>query len=114
MAVVSRKRKNKTIFEVATWWKGQQYWELAGTDRREAHRLDARRKREVKAGIYVPPTARSGGLTVQAYAERFFAGRKNRNAESEQTQVERHAFGVEWFANLRMDDVRPPHFLNLV
>ena len=72
MAVVPRKIKNKLVFRVAIRWKGKQYWETAGTDRREAERLEARRKREVKAGTYVPPEARTGGITIGAYAERFF------------------------------------------
>ena len=114
MAVVPRKIKNKLVFRVAIRWKGKQYWETAGTDRREAERLEARRKREVKAGTYVPPEARTGGITIGAYAERFFDRRNNRNAESERTQVERHALSIEWFNELKMEDARPLHFVQLV
>src|SRR5258706_642424 len=91
MAVVPRKTKDGTVYRVAILHKGKQYWEAAGSDRREADRLDARRKREVANGQYIPPQARSGGTTVISYAERFFDARTNRNAESERTQVERHA-----------------------
>ncbi|MFZ5894696.1 MAG: tyrosine-type recombinase/integrase [Myxococcota bacterium] len=114
MALVARKRKNKTVYHIAVWWKGEQYWEAAGSDKREARRLEARRKREVKDGTYVPPNARSGGITIKGYAERFFAGRTNRNKESERRQVELHALSIPWFADMRMDDARPPHFLKLV
>lgn len=114
MAVVPRKSKGKIVYRVAVLHQGKQYWEPAGNDRREADRLDARRKREVALGTYVPPQARSGGITIRAYAERFFAARKNRNADSEQTQVERHALAIDWFGSLRIDDARPPHFLQLV
>ena len=62
----------------------------------------------------MPPKARSGGITISGYAERFFAARTNRNAESEQNQVEIHALSLEWFAGLRMEDARPHHFLRLV
>jgi integrase len=114
MAVVPRKNKGKVVYRIAVFFQDKQYWEAAGTDRREAERLDARRKREVAEGRYVPPQARSGGITVKAYAERFFAARKNRNADSEQSQVERHALTVDWFAGLRLDDAKPQHFLRLV
>src|SRR5260221_1325044 len=113
MAVVPRKTKDGTVYRVAILHKGKQYWEAAGSDRREADRLDARRKREVANGQYIPPQARSGGTTVISYAERFFDARTNRNAESERTQVERHALSLDWFGSLRMEDARPPHFLRL-
>jgi integrase len=115
MALVPRKRKGDVVhYQIAVWWKGKRYWEPAGADKREARRLEARRKREVKDGTYVPPAARSGGITVKAYAERFFAGRTNRNAGSERKQVERHALAAAWFADMRMDDLEPPLFLQLV
>jgi integrase len=114
MAVVPRKNKGKIVYRVAVFYQDKQYWEAAGSDRREAERLDARRKREVAEGRYVPPQARSGGITIKAYAERFFAARKNRNADSEQAQVERHALAIDWFAGLRLDDAKPQHFLRLV
>lgn len=114
MAVVPRKTKGELTYRVAVVYKGKQYWEPAGTNRREAERLDARRKKEVAEGRYIPPRARSGGITIKAYAERFFDARTNRNAESERTQVERHALALEWFADMRVEDARPPHFLRLV
>ena len=114
MAVAPRETKKGTVFRVATKWKGKLYFESAGSDRREAQRLDARRKREVKAGTYMPPAARSGTISVRSYAERFFASRSNRNAGSERKQVELHALAVPWFAEMLMEDVRPPHFLQLV
>ncbi len=114
MAVVPRKTKDGVVYRVAILHNGKQYWEAAGSDRREADRLDARRKREVANGQYVPPQARSDGTTIRSYAERFFDARTNRNAESERTQVERHALSLDWFGSLRMEDARPPHFLRLV
>jgi integrase len=114
MAVVPRKIKGAIVYRVAVRYKDKQYWEPAGNDRREAERLDARRAREVAQGTYVPPKARSGGITISGYAERFFAARTNRNAESEQSQVELHALSLEWFAGLRMEDARPHHFLRIV
>jgi integrase len=114
MAVVPRKTKDGTVYRVAILFKGKQYWEAGGSDRREADRLDARRKREVANGQFVPPQARSGGTTISSYAERFFDARTNRNAESERTQVERHALSLDWFGSLRIEDARPPHFLRLV
>lgn len=114
MAVVARKRKNGIVYLVATWFNKRQYWEEAGSDQREAKRLSERRKREVKAGTYTPPAARTGGITVAGYAERWFAGRTGRNAVSERQQATKHGLGVEWFAELKMEDVRPPHFDKLI
>lgn len=39
--------RGKRVYRVAVLHQGKQYWEAAGSDRREAERLDARRKREV-------------------------------------------------------------------
>ena len=39
MAVVPRKNKGKVVYRVAVLYRGKQYWEPAGNDRREAERL---------------------------------------------------------------------------
>ena len=114
MAVVPRKLKDKTVYRVAIKWQGRLYWEDAGSDSREARRLDARRKKEVKAGTYVPPHARSGAMNIKGYATRFFANRTNKNSAGEARQVELHALSIAWFADLEMEDARPHHFLQLV
>jgi integrase len=114
MAVVPRKQKQKTTYRVAVYVNGKMQFEPALTDKHEAKRLEKRRKREVKAGTYQLPPARMGSIRFQSFAERFFDGRKNRNATSERRQVELHALSIKWFAEKPMDEVEPPDFLRLV
>lgn len=114
MAVAPRETKKGKVYRVATKYKNKVYFEPAGKDWREAKRLSERRKKEAQKGTFVPPAARSGGITVSAYAERFFAARTNRNSESEQQQVESHALAIPWFADKPMEDVRPPDFLDVI
>jgi hypothetical protein len=62
MSVVAKQRKRGPVYFVVTKWKKRQYWERVGTDKREADRLDARRKKEVRAKKFKPPqlTLRDG------------------------------------------------------
>jgi len=71
MSVVARKRQRSITYYVTTYSEGLQHWERAGTDRREAQRLDARRKREVKNGTFVPNASSSTRVTVGRYAADF-------------------------------------------
>jgi len=113
MAVVPRKRKNRTVYGVLTSWAGGDHWELVGPNRREAELLDKQRKREVKAGTFRP-----GELTdvasVKAFADRWLELRDNRSAENERALVKRHVLSVEWFASLKMGEVRPRHIIKLI
>jgi integrase len=113
MAVVARSRKTGIVFFVATHWKGATYFERSGTERREAERLDARRKREVKAGTYQPPTARSSNVTVRQHADRWLTTRNNRSADHDEYLMG-VALGPQWFADLTHNEVRPRHVIQLV
>lgn len=116
MAVVTRKRRHTTTFYVTTWFEGETYWERAGTDKREAQRLSAQRKREVKAGEYTPPRRRRVELVGPYLAERL-AVRDGRNAKNEAHEVRRlviDAPSFAWFCALRMDAVKPRDLFQLV
>lgn len=108
MAIVPRKRARSTVYFVVT--KG--HWERVGSDRREAERLDARRKREVKAGTYKPGGG-TGKQTVRAYGEKWLDGRKVKAAATEAQLVRDYVLSTD-FAELRVEDVRPRHVLALI
>ena len=112
MAVVARKRASGTVYWVATSQRGEKYWERAGTDKREAQRLDARRKREVKAGTFTPGVG-SGGSKVRTYAASWLAGRTVANADTERSLLRDYVLCRDWFASLPVRDVRPRHLIRL-
>lgn len=87
MAVVPRETRNGIVYWVCTSFEGKPYWERVGKDEREARRLDARREKEKKHGTYKPPEARTGRLTVRAYADRWLVTRTNRSADLEQKHI---------------------------
>jgi integrase len=103
MAVVPRKTKGGIVYYVDT--RGHR--ERVGGDKREAQRLDARRKKELKDGTFQPLV--TGAVTVGKYLRQWLAGRKNRSAETERSLLETHALSCSWLCAMRMDDVRPLH-----
>ncbi|HEY3237726.1 MAG TPA: hypothetical protein VGJ84_23600, partial [Polyangiaceae bacterium] len=104
MALVTRNTKGGVVHWVVMRWQGEQIWERAGKDRREAERLDARRKKEIAARTYQPPkTARA--LTLQQYAESVMAVRQVRSIADERRWLERHVYTRPWFANRRLDEI---------
>lgn len=112
MAVVARQRKRGVVYQVCTHWQGHTYWETSGADKREAQRLDARRKREVKAGTYAPEL--SAAVTARSYLEGWFAKRTAKANVSDWGAVKRHVYPKEWFARARLDDLKPRHFQRLI
>jgi len=112
MAVVERKRAHKTVFYVVFTWQRKRVWEHAGSDRREAERLDARRKREVKNGSYTPP-AESRAITVGQFAAEWLAKRTNRSADHDRSIVSRHVL-TRSFAELPIAETRPRHLIALI
>lgn len=112
MAVVPRKRKRGMVYGVLTSWSGGEDWELIGPNKREAERIDAMRKREVKAGTF-RPGAITDAASVRAFAERWLEKRTNRTAENDRSLIRRHVLTVTWFASARMADVRPKDILKL-
>jgi integrase len=113
MAVVGKKRKKGVVFYVATHWQGALYYERVGAERREAERLDSRRKKEVKAGTYQPPAARASNITVAAQAKRWLPTRTNRSAGHDEYLMGL-VLAKDWFAELALDVVRPKHVIQLV
>ena len=88
MAVVPKKRKDSTTYYVCTWFAGKAYWERSGTDKREAERLDARRKREVEAGEFKPHAVVKRS-TVAEYAAAWGKGRTNVSASDDRRNLAR-------------------------
>lgn len=112
MTVVARKRGHRTTHYVVVTWRGKRIWENVGADKREAQRLDKRRRAEVKDDTYVPPKRR--GQTVARYAETWLASRRSRSVDAERHYLEQHVLVREWFAGLKMEDVRGSHIAKLV
>ena len=116
MAVVPRKRKHETVYYIAFSYQGRKVWERVGTDRREAERLDARRKREVERGSYERRGA-GPSTTFRAYAADWLSHRTNRTADNDRALVQRRVFDREsraWFVRMPIGDIRPPHVLRLI
>lgn len=113
MSVIARKRLKKIVFYVVFPWQGKRVWEHAGTDRREAERLDVRRRKEVREGTYEPDGARQATTVLQA-VRAWCLKRRGSSAENEAAMLERHALRRTWFATLPLDQVRPKHAVRLV
>jgi integrase len=113
MSVIPRKRLKKTVFYVVFSWQGKRVWEHAGTDQREAQRLDARRRKEVREGTYEPDTERAGTTVMQALRA-WSLKRKIRSADNESALLERHVIRRTWFSVMPLGNVRPKHAVRLV
>ncbi len=107
MSVRTKTTKAGSVYYVET--RGT--WERIGSDKREAQRVNARRKKELKAGTYQPRS--TGAVTVRKYFEGWLAGRTNRSAELDHAHL-KHVLSREWFADLKMEDVRTPLVQRLV
>jgi integrase len=113
MAVIGKKRTNSTTYYVVTWWNGRAWQERSGTDKREAERLDARRKREVAAGTFMPSGAKpepSKSSTLDEYAERWGTERTNVSASDDRRNLGRFR-GLAWLASMALADIRPRHVI---
>ncbi len=115
MAVVAKKRTHGTTYYVVTFWQGRTWpSERAGdgTDKREAERLDARRKREVKAGTYMPHGSipKPKDATVAGYAELWGKQRENTTANDDRRNLARFT-SLDWLGAMAFPDVRPKHVI---
>jgi integrase len=91
MGVIKRERAGGRVsYQISFMVEGRQVFETVGASKREAERLYARRKKEVREGTYTGPNLEGSSVTLGAYAKRFFAKRDNRTAHDEQTRWERH------------------------
>lgn len=105
-------RKKITKAGIVYYVETRGHWERVGSDKREAERLNARRKREAKAGTFKPVT--TGAITVGKFLPAWLDGRTNRAAAADRTMLERHVLIRDWFATLKMEDVTPPLVQRLV
>lgn len=113
MAVVERKGPRGIVYWVHTYFRGRQYAERAGTNRRLAERLNDRRKAEVKAGTFVPEL-RSEGATVESYAALWVAQRQNRTANDDRQRLRDYVLNRPWLAKLRLRQVEQRHSVQLL
>jgi integrase len=109
MSVQSKKRRHMTTYYVATPFAGKVWWERSGHDKREAERLDAQRKRELKAGTFQPNVPKQS-WTVAVFIADWGAKRKNVSAADDRRNLARYAALPE-FASLHLADVRPRHVI---
>lgn len=115
MAIQDRTRRDGTTsYRVYFNFKGRRINEPWGTDRREAERLDRRRKRELAAGTYAPAPAKSPRAPVAEFAATWLDGRRVKSKNDERTHLEKHVLTREWFASKVMDDVEPNDVTELV
>lgn len=113
MAIVTRKTKKGPVHWIVFKWQRRDVWERAGRDRREAERLEVQRRREVKAGTYMPAKERIAtkfGPYVLAWAKK----RRTRNADDDLAQIERYVMTRAWLAELPLADVKPAHMIQLI
>ena len=110
MAIVPRTLKDRKtiIYYVVT----RGHAERVGPDKRAAERLDAKRKKEVKAGTYSPTLNKS--ITVGKYLAAWLEARPERSARIERSYLENHVLTREWFCSIRVDDMAPKFTQKLV
>lgn len=111
--VVARKRAGKTTHYATFRWQGKRVWENAGTDAREADRLEKRRKKEVTEGRYMPSEPKEA-TTVRQFAKEWLAQRTNRTASDDRSRIELHVLSRAWLADKPIASVTPPDLLRLV
>lgn len=106
MAVVGRKRKSGTAYYAVREWHGRQVAELVGTSKREAEIRDRAMKKEIDDGTYEPPEHRKA-LTVREFSDVWGKRRTNASAEDERRILRLYVLGRPWFADRRLDEIRP-------
>lgn len=99
MAVRQKKTKTGIVFYVET----RGHWERIGSDKREAQRVNARRKKEAKEGTFKPKS--TGAITVGKFLATWLDGRTNRSAELERTMMDHHVFTRKEFTSRKMEDL---------
>lgn len=115
MAVVKKQRQGFVTYYVVTYFQGRT-WPAErvgnGRDKREAERLDERRKREVAAGTYQPPgsAAAPKSSTLDSYAELWGNERTNVSAKDDRRNLARFR-AIDWLAGMAVPDVRPKHVI---
>lgn len=114
MSVVARKGKKRTVYWVATSYRGHVHWKRSGTDRREAQRLDDEREKQKKAGTFRPEYKDGQRTTVRAYCEAWLDKRSNRTAKDDRQRLTDYVLSRDWFVSLRVAEVEPAHIIRLL
>ena len=100
-----RKRASgKVVYYATAMLNGEQYCELVGTDKREATRVEARIKREIRVGAFQPKALRTGSVTAGRYAATWGAQRDNRTASDDRQRL-RDDFVVHFGDRIQMNQI---------
>lgn len=91
---------------------GERKWRHGGFDKSLAEREENRIRAAIEAGSYVPESSKF--VTVEEFFETWLDTRKGRAADNESKSVRDHVLSVEWFAGMRIVDVRPRDCLRVV
>jgi integrase len=109
----SRKRAGGKIVHYASFmYQGVQRTELVGTDKREAERVEAQRKREIREGTYTPGQ-RTGAISAAEYSKSWGSARKNRTANDDRQRL-RDYFVRHVGPKIRMHEFGEPEALRFV
>lgn len=106
--VVERKRRNgKNVYNLK--FKTADGWveELGSTNRREAERMEAKRKAEVAAGTYRKGKESTSALTVEGYSKEWLSGRRNKTKSDDEQRIRDYvipALGKKRLRDLRASD----------
>jgi integrase len=115
MGWFKRERGAKTYY-YATFMAGEgadrrQEQEYAGTNKRQALELSAKREREVRDGTY-SKEHRTAAVTVAAYALTWGQKRTNKTANDDRARLRDHV--IPHIGHMRLADVEPPTMRDLV
>ena len=115
MGWFKRERGAKTYY-YATFMAGEgadrrQEQEYAGTTKRQALELSAKREREVRDGTY-SKEHRTAAVTVAAYALTWGQKRTNKTADDDRARLRDHV--IPHIGHMRLADVEPPTIRDLI
>ena len=105
MGVYKRQRAGGPVYWISFQHEGKQRREPVGTDKREAERMLARRRREVADGTYDPNRERERAPALRTYARRFLEGRTIRSARDEEAIFRLHIDPP--LGDLPLDEITP-------
>jgi integrase len=114
MGVFERQRRSGTVYYVSFVWNGRQVQERAGTDRRQALKLERQRKREVRDGTY-RADKKSGSTTLANYIDGWLEARKARGVRTvadDETRLRMHV--LHRLGSKRLDNITRKDVLDLV
>ena len=101
----ARKRAGgKIVYYATAMFKGRQYNELVGTDKREASRVEARIRREIREEKFQPQARRTGAVTAASFARSWGATRTNRTANDDRQRL-RDYFEPHFGSTIRMNEI---------